>query len=130
MKTKKINYSAVVLDDSSRTKLIQLFNKMIPEGWDVIAHHMTIKLGSLDIGSNAEKDMQDGKEITLIANDYAFDDLVMAVGVEGYETKNEKPHITIAVNREAGGKPYLSNKLKDWKPLGFDLKLTGKIFEL
>ena len=53
----------------------------------------------------------------------------MAVGVEGYQTNNAKPHITIAVNRNAGGKPFMSNKLKDWKPLGFPLKVTGTVNE-
>ena len=44
-----------------------------------------------------------------------MDDKVMAVGVEGYPTNNKKAHITVAVNRTAGGKPMMSNNLSDWK---------------
>jgi len=127
---KKVNYSAVVLDDKSRAKLIKVFKPMIPEGFEIIAHHMTIKMGALETGSREKQDMENGTEITLNVVDYAMDNLVMAVGVEGYPTTNAKPHITIAVNRAEGGKPFLSNKLNDWKPLGFPLTLTGKVNEI
>jgi len=126
---KKVSYSAVVLDDKSKASLLKVFSPMIPEGWEVIAHHMTIKMGALENGSREKDDMENGTEITLKVNDYAMDELVMAVGVEGYPTTNPKPHITIAVNRIEGGKPFLSNKLTDWKPLGFPITLTGKVSE-
>jgi len=126
---KKVSYSAVVLDNGSYTKLIQVFTPMIPEGWEIIAHHMTIKMGSLADGSQEKRDLKSGKPIELNVIDYAIDGLVMAVGVEGYPSTNAKPHITIAVNRNAGGKPFLSNKLTDWKPLGFSLTLTGRVSE-
>lgn len=126
---KKISYSAVVLDDKSRTKLIQVFKPMIPESWEIISHHMTIKMGALEDGSPEKADMEVDKVIELNVIDYAIDDLVMAVGVEGYNTKNEKSHITIAVNHADGGKPFYSNKLTDWKSLGFPLILTGKVRE-
>ena len=125
-----IAYSGVVLDNESHDKLLQVFSRMIPEGWETIAHHMTIKMGALDDGSEAKKDMLDGKEIILNVTDYAYDDLVMAVGGEGYPTANAKPHITVAVNRADGGKPFYSNKLTDWRPLGFPLQLTGKVTEV
>jgi len=129
MEKKQVNYSAVVLDDKSRAGLLKVFSPMIPEGWESIAHHVTIKLGALEDGSQAQEDMENNVEISLKVTDYAMDDLVMAVGVEGYETTNNKPHITIAVNRVEGGKPYLSNKLQDWKPIKFPLILTGKVSE-
>lgn len=127
---KKVSYSAVVIDDESRTKLIQVFQRMIPEDWEVIAHHMTIKMGALKDGSKEKQDMEDGTEIHLNVTDYAIDDKVMAVGVKGYESANEKPHITIAVNRAEGGKPYLSTKLTDWRKIGFSFDLKGKITEV
>ena len=126
---KRVSYSAVVLDDKSRAGLLKVLSPMIPEGWDVIAHHMTIKMGALDNGSDAQQDMENNIKISLKVIDYAMDELVMAVGVEGYPTTNPKPHITIAVNRADGGKPFFSNKLTDWKPLGFPLTLTGKVSE-
>ena len=129
-KVEKIAYSAVVLDDKSRTALLKVFQAMIPEGWEVIAHHMTIKMGALPEDSVEKQDMIAEKIIMLHVQDYAIDDKVMAVSADGYETKNDKPHITIAVNRADGGKPFLSNKLSDWRPLGFPLELTGKIVEV
>ncbi len=127
---KKVSYSGVVLDDKSRTKLIKIFQPMIPKDWEIIAHHMTIKLGALEDGSQEKQDMEDKKEIHLNVIDYAMDDKVMAVGVKGYPSTNTKPHITIAVNRAEGGKPFMSNKLTDWRKIGFSFELTGKIEEV
>jgi hypothetical protein len=123
---RKVAYSAVVLDDISKNKLIKVFNKMIPEGWEIIAHHMTINLGV--INSKYADDL--GKSINLSVENYAIDDKVMAVGVSGYPSINIKPHITLAVNRKDGGKPMMSNKLTNWRPLGFPLKLTGIVTEV
>jgi len=125
----KVKYSAVVLDDESHAKLLKVFAPMIPEGWENIAHHMTINMGALD-NPDARQDMENDVQVSLKVVDYAMDNLVMAAGVEGYASKNPKPHVTIAVNRAEGGKPYLSNKLTDWKPLGFPLNLTGKVTEV
>ena len=127
---KKVNYSAVVLDNQSRTKLIKVLQPMIPEGWKVITNHMTIKLGGLNDNTQEKDDMENSKLIELKVIDYAIDNLVMAVGVEGYHSTKTKPHITIAVNQDAGGKPVMSNKLTNWKSLGFPLELTGKISEI
>jgi tRNA nucleotidyltransferase/poly(A) polymerase len=122
----KVLYSAVVLDDKSRTALIKVFSLMIPKDWEVIAHHQTINMGAID---NQFKQLL-GEEIELNVTGYAMDDKVMAAAVEGGPTTNKIPHVTIAVNRANGGKPVMSNNLTDWKPLGFPLKLTGKINEL
>ena len=121
-----IAYSAIVLDDQSHNKLVKVFSKMIPEGWEVIADHVTLNMGN--IKPEYEQDL--GKQINLNVIDYAIDDKVMAVGVEGYQTSNAKAHITLAVNRQDGGKPFMSNKLQDWKSLGFPLKLTGIVTEV
>ena len=125
-----ISYSAVVLDDISHQKLVAVFKPMIPEGWDIFAHHMTIKLGALDENSQAKRAMIEGKTIILKVIDYAIDDKVMAVGVSGYESMNAKPHITLAVNKKEGGKPVMSNYLKDWKEVIIPLELTGKVTEV
>jgi hypothetical protein len=125
-----ISYSAVVLDNISHQKLVGVFKPMIPEGWEIYAHHMTIKLGALDDNSQPKQDMIEGKMITLKVEDYAIDEKVMAVGVSGYESMNTKSHITLAVNRKEGGKPVMSNYLKEWRPLIFPLELTGKVTEV
>ena len=43
-----VAYSAVVLDDKSRERLIERFKSAIPDDWEIIAHHMTINLGEID----------------------------------------------------------------------------------
>jgi len=121
-----VSYSAVVLDDRSRTRLIERFAGQFPEGWDVVAHHMTINLGEID--PNLVKYL--GMPVRLSVNDFAMDDKVMAVGVSGFESHNAKPHITLAVNKMEGGKPVMSNNLTDWKKLKRPLLITGKVTEI
>lgn len=121
-----ISYSAVVLNKESHNKLVKVFKPMIPEGWEIIAHHMTINLGKLKPELKQELD----SEVELIVIDYAIDDNVMAVGVEGYSSSSNKPHITIAVNINNGSKPVMSNYLQDWKSIPFKLKLGGIVTEV
>ncbi len=125
-----ISYSAVVLNNNSRNLLLKVFKAMIPEGWEIVAHHMTIKLGALDPDTQAKKDLETGKTIQLNVEDYAINDKVIAVGVSGYETQNAKSHITLAVNRKKGGKPVMSNQLINWKELGFPITLIGYVTEI
>lgn len=122
----KISYSAVVLDDRSRERLLRKFQDMIPEGWEVIAHHMTINMGEI----NPELEKYLGMPVHLDVIDFAQDDKVMAVGVTGFETANKKPHITLAVNRQAGGKPFMSNNLTRWDPIKRPLRVVGKVMEV
>lgn len=121
-----VSYSAVVLDDKSRSRLIERFKSVIPEGWEIIAHHMTINMGEID--PEFEKYLQ--MPVRLVVNDIAMDDKVIAVGVSGFGSRNAKPHITLAVNRKAGGKPVMSNNLRNWKLLKKPLYLTGKVTEV
>ena len=123
-----VSYSAVVLDEKSRQRLIEKFGEFIPEGWDVIADHMTINLGEID--PKYEKYLELPIQIKLSVNDIAMDDMVVAVGVTGFESKNPKPHITLAVNRRGGGKSSMSNKLSDWKKLKRPFYVTGKVKEV
>ena len=122
----KISYSAVVLDDKSRDKLLQIFGKNLPEEWEKIAHHMTINMGEID----PELEKYLGFPVRLKVEDFAMDDKVAAVGVSGFESKNEKPHVTLAVNRQEGGKPFMSNKLTDWESVRRPVFLTGKVEEV
>jgi hypothetical protein len=123
-----VAYSAIVLDERSREKLINFLNKknLIPEGWEIIVDHATINSGEID--PNFIKYL--GFPIKLNVIDYAIDDKVMAVGVSGFQFKNAKPHITVAVNRVNGGKPVMSNNLTDWKNLGQPLTVVGKVSEV
>jgi hypothetical protein len=122
-----ISYSAVVLDDNSRQRLIERFKNIIPEGWDIIADHMTVNLGEID----PEYEKYLGLAVRLTVNDIAMDDKVIAVGVSsGINAHNPKAHITLAVNRTNGGKPVMSNNLTNWEKLRRPLLLRGKITQV
>jgi len=122
----KISYSAVVLDDKSRSKLLGLVSSYIPQGWETIAHHMTINMGEID----PEYEKYLGMKVPLRVKTIGMNDKVIAVGVEGFPTKNKIPHITIAVNRQEGGKPFMSNKIEDWRPIQFSAELEGTVEEV
>jgi hypothetical protein len=108
-----VSYTALILDEGSHKKLVDSID--IPENWEVVAHHMTINMGSPDKGP---VEGLVGQEAPLTVNTQAQDDLVLAVGVESpIPSNNEIKHITVAVNREAGGKPFFSNKLTDWQSI-------------
>lgn len=109
-KQSDVLYSCVLLDNQSRTTLLTMVGGSIPKDWKVIAHHMTITLGEL-------KDKSDlGKEVVLTVEEVGISDMAMAVKVSGYPSKNEIPHITIAINPD-GGKPAMSNKITKWQPI-------------
>ena len=123
-------YSAVVLNKKSHEKLVSFFKKLIPEDFEMIAHHMTINMGKID--SEYEKYL--GDEVTLTVTHFAINDKVAAVKVEGFPSKNKIPHITLGVNRKNGGKPVMSNDLIGWIPLSKysmpQIKLYGKVKEV
>ena len=86
---KKASYSAVVLDKKSRTSLLKVFQPMIPEGWEVICHHMTINMGEID---EKYKDLL-GTDAKLDVTSYAMDELVMAVEVKGVPTNKDRKSV-------------------------------------
>jgi len=129
MKNKKrnITYSAVVLDESSRSMLLANLAGNIPNGWEKIAHHMTINMGKI----KPEWEKYLGEKVLLKVRTVGYNDKTMAVGVETVvPSVTEIPHITIAINRKNGGKPYDSNKITNWKSIAFGLELTGEVVEV
>ncbi len=117
---KTISYSAVVLDHESSESLLNKFNGEIPDGWKKYAHHMTIALGKAIEDENLL-----GSSQTLIVTQIGKSDMVIAVRVEGFPSKNKIPHITLAVNPE-GGKPFMSNKIEEWKDIE-PFEITGEV---
>ncbi len=132
-KAKRPAYTAVVLHPAETQKLLQHFQDLIPDNWQKIAHHMTINLGAACIGPAQHLV---GKDVELNVTTVAFDDRVVACGVEaktddGFNvpSNNKVKHITLAVNRALGGKPVQSNDLTDWMPAD-PLKLIGRVEEV
>ena len=130
----KISYSGVVLDEQSKQKLLEL---PIPEGWEPVAHHMTITMGPLQ-HPKGKHDFSEfypvGTEVSLPVVAVGQDERAMAVKVKPPAEINKKisfPHVTVAVNREAGGKPFHSNKIpeENFKPLS-GIILNGVVEEV
>ncbi|MFW5847361.1 MAG: hypothetical protein ACOCVF_00380 [bacterium] len=122
-----ISYSAVVLDEYSREKLIEYLSlDKLNEDWEIIADHMTISLNDLP---DHQKRFR-GRTIRLKVTKFGHNDQVLAAGVDTkIPTKNEQPHITLAVNRSSGGKPVMSNEIKNWKPIK-PFIVSGKVREV
>lgn len=101
---------------------------MVPDGWEWIAHHMTIQLGELP--ETLRHEML-GEQVNLQVVSLGMDDKVMAIGVDGYWSKNKTPHVTLAVNRANGGKPVMSNHISTelWKPYKINALLSGVVEE-
>ena len=119
-------YTGIVLDENSRSQLINEFP--LPPDWELICHHMTINIGTADKGPAQE---YLGQEVDLCVKSVAVDDKVLAVGVETeVPSVNSKKHITIAVNRKEGGKPFMANKLVVWKPVPKEIHLSGVVEEV
>lgn len=121
-KQSDVLYSAVVLDQASKTRLLEFVGDKIPQGWKVYAHHMTINMGPL-------KDKTDvGKNVVITAIGLGLSDKAMAIKVEGYPSKNAIPHITVAINPD-GGKPVMSNDITKWQNIK-QFNLMGTVTEI
>lgn len=113
-KQRKLLYSAVVLTNKGKSVLLSKINELIniPDDWKIFAHHMTIQFGkSLEDYGLAD---DENKIITLTVKSIGISDKNIAVEVDGYKSHNEIPHITIAVNVNEGGKPFMSNNIEKW----------------
>lgn len=125
----KIKYSCVLLDEKSSTLIYQYFGHLMPnKGWKWIGHHMTITLGPLP--EDMKNDL--GKSVGLAVIGIGQDNNAIALKVEGVFSKNEIPHITLAINQAQGARPVMSNKIpvKNWKNIDFPYRLTGTIEEI
>lgn len=121
-KQSDVLFSAVVLDQASKNKLLEFVGNKIPQGWRVYAHHMTINMGPL-------KDKTDvGKNVVITAIGLGLSDKAMAIKVEGYPSKNAIPHVTVAVNPD-GGKPVMSNDITKWQDIK-QFNLMGTVTEI
>jgi hypothetical protein len=122
-------YTAVVLDINSAKKLMDEVKEIVPSDWELICHHMTINMGSFDSGPAPAAGFKLCQDVELKVTTFAQDGKVMAVGVEcPVPSNNAIKHITVAVNRAGGGKPFHSNKLTGWAPIG-NFVLKGHIEE-
>ena len=118
----KLLFSAVVLDNQSKEKLINAFT--LPYNWQPIAHHMTIGFKE-PVPDFLRKDI--GKTVELLTRAVGISTDAMAVKVLGYHSFNNIPHITLAIPK--GGKPFNSNFITNWNHCA-KIPLTGKVEEI
>jgi len=115
-----ISYTALVLSRPDHERLLEVFPSQ-EEGWEPIAHHVTINLGSY----KGNRQLL-GQKFVIGILSTCSNDLVSACRVslpEGISSANPVPHITMYVNKAAGGKPAMSNKL-DWSQ---EVRLRGAL---
>lgn len=127
-------YLAVVLDKKSSEAL----ESHMPDWyytrdqWKTYCHHMTICMGS---NSKGKYNWEVGEKVSLLVVSIGFDHRVCAAMVrlpEGKRIKNKIPHVTMAVNTKNGGKPVMSNRIREWAgPVrdanNKDLMITGVV---
>ena len=119
-----ISYTGVILGKASRDALLAVMRKHTPDGWRVIAHHMTVNMGP------ARNPADLGKQVTLGVVGWALDERTLAVKVQGFASTNAHAHITVAVNSAAGAKPKDSNLHTKWNPMAAPLRLVGVVEEV
>lgn len=105
-------YVAANLTDAAREELLAFFHINVitrqSRGWEVIAHHMTITMGGID-------DKIIGNSCKLKVIGYGVSDTVFAAWIEtDTPSVNKTKHITIAIDRAAGAKPFDSNRITGW----------------
>jgi len=117
----KPSYSGLLIEKNY--KLLELVYDLDSD-WERIAHHMTIKLGSLPEG------LVKGTRVKIVATEIGkIEGKVIAVKVKtNIESYNDTKHITLAVNRNNGGKPFMSNNITEWTPID-KIELVGIISE-
>ena len=139
-----MSYSAVVLDETSQQKLkdfaldpdtnvkvnsIRLPIHVRDNGWKVFCHHMTVNMGELPTHLKTYLDSDQKLEaIAIGVSDKAV--AVKVIGTMAGHSKNNIPHVTIAVNVKGGGKPVDSNKITQWTKLEKPIGLSGIVKEL
>jgi predicted kinase len=106
-KQSNVLYSAIMLTPATSSSLLFNVGDNIPLDWILYGHHMTICLGPLKNKSDL------GNEVRLKVTHLGVSDMAIAVKVNGYESVNVIPHITVAINPD-GGKPVMSNNITNW----------------
>lgn len=120
-----MSYTAIVLDPECQAAIKSCVS--IPEGWAYRAHHMTLHMGPHD----PDNDPPIGERFGLLVTDLGGDSADMAIAFRvktQAKTVNRNPHITIAVNEAAGGKPWMSNNIENWAPT-VAFTVTGTVQE-
>ena len=111
-KNKRPLYSAYVLTDESRKKLLSLFPVAYPAR--VVAHHVTVQFGNV-----SADDIPTGKDIKVVGTVDSGDGLqALVVSVDGEVDRQDGSVYHITWSLDNGYKPVDSNKII--KKLGYE----------
>lgn len=131
---RKPKYSAIVLDQNSKNKLLDLIDQLKKEGkigqdWTITADHITINMGKI-YDDNLLNNIVDIKVIGIGLNS---DVVALRVSTDmdiNFSTQRKRtPHITLAYNKPAGAKPVMSNNIENWENIE-NISLEGVIKEV
>jgi len=126
-KERKPTFWAATLYPEDHYALAEQLKDEIPEGWDIVAHHMTIAFGkpkSDEVKKYTDENI--GKDVNLTAVELGMSEQAMAVKINSnVPTDNNIPHITVALPK--GGRAVKSNAITDWKQLPSSISLRAKI---
>lgn len=122
-----IAYSAVVIEDNSEiAKIKKIIEQYIPlnQGWKKPHDfHMTISLGKFPESLYLRGDLN--KKVTLKIDSIGISGNAIALGTNGYYSKNDIPHITLAFKSE----PAASKFIENWEKID-TFYVTGVIREV
>lgn len=110
-----MSYFAAVVSATTKNEILSQLRAEgveIPAGWDIVCHHVTLAFG------REVKDCPfvEGFCFPLDITHIGYGEKVIAVKVSGVDRVDGGiPHVTIAVDRENGGKPVMSNQITDWR---------------
>jgi len=116
------------LDEADRAQLMRLIPTAYP---DVIAHHVTLALGTPD--SLVLPTETTGEVIGFVDDGIGVQALIIRINDTTNRPGGGTFHITWSIDREGGRKPVDSNKVIfdfGWQPfsVGWTIRLTPKIF--
>lgn len=123
---KRAKYTAAILTEESGLKLYKTLEHMIPENWMINCHHMTICLGEpID---EVKHLLGQEVEINVVGYRYSEEYQLISVLVESdVYSKNEKKHITVALNKEEGAQASHSNKIDSYHHMPETLTLKATV---
>jgi len=124
-----IAYSVIVLNERSKQRLIKHFKNIIPKDFQIVANHMIINQGNIDL--LYEKYL--GINVSLDVIDYYANEKNIVVGVNGFYSENKKPYIVLATHPNNNNNNVNNNLLfysNDWKPIKRPLKISGTVTEI
>ena len=126
-------YTAIVLTPSSALAALNMLDWTSSPALELLGHHVTVNMGAHASGPAA--DIPIGTTFRMVTTHVGiFAGKVFALRVQGVTrlipTVNDLAHVTLAVNRDKGGKPRMSNDIaaSDWMPC-VPVELCGALQE-